>query len=433
LNLRAMHFSDDTLRLAKPNASLRAEIALDGSKSISNRALIALALAGADPADWLSNLSTSKDTTTLLGLLRQPADVLDAGDAGTTFRFLTAYLAARPGVQTLTGSARMLERPVGPLVEALRDLGADISFLGREGYPPLRIGEPTHLGKAKHQIGIHAGTSSQFLSALLLIAPYLPQGLELRPEGPLVSRPYLEMTLALMRHFGAQAEWQGDALRVLPGGYVPRLLAVEADWSAASYWYAMAAFASELDLVLGGLHAESWQGDAVLARMMQRFDIQTVFEGNAARLSRSGAAPKAVFEQDFLECPDIAQTLAVVCGGLGVQGLFNGLETLSIKETDRVAALKNELARVGVSFGKLPARFSQKSPGQTFYLVNGKANWAVPPPRFATYGDHRMAMAFAPLAFLGEIEVENPAVVAKSYPQFWAHLAQAGFEMKPGA
>ena len=415
------------LELSKPERSLRAEITLEGSKSISNRALIVLALAGADPAEWLERLSASKDTVTLQRLLTQKdSDVYDAGDAGTTFRFMTARLCLQAGTQTLTGSARMLERPIGALVTALRSLGADIEYLGQEGYPPLRIGPPAHLGAHSREVRIHGGTSSQFLSALLMIGPCLPHGLELVPEGDLVSRPYLEMTLQLMRYFGAQAEWQGDRIVVAPGVYTPKKFVVEADWSAASYWYALAALADAPDLRLNGLFADSWQGDAVLADMMQSFGIQTDFDEKGIHLTSSGKAPKPVFEWNFLECPDIAQTLAVVCAGLGIQGIFSGLETLSIKETDRIAAIRNELAKVGVSFSKLPPHFNKKLPGQTFYHVDGKAQWQ-DTPQFATYGDHRMAMAFAPLALLAPIRIEDPLVVRKSYGSFWEHLGSVGF------
>ncbi len=414
------------LQLSKPSRTLHGELALNGSKSISNRALIALALANAQPADWLSNLSTSKDTITLEALLRHDGDVFDAGDAGTTFRFLAAYLAIQPGRQTLTGSARMLERPIGPLVAALRTLGADIQYLGKEGYPPLLIGALDQTAAITREIRVAADVSSQFLSALLLISPYLPEGLVLIPEGPLVSRPYLEMTLKMMRFFGATVEWQGDTIEVLPGGYTPRALVVEADWSGASYWYAMAVLADELELRLHGLQSDSWQGDAALVPMMQRFGIQSTFENNTLVLTKSGQPMAPFFEQDFLECPDIAQTLAVVCAGLGKLGIFSGLETLSIKETDRIAALKAELGKVGVSFAKLPAHMNKRSPGKTFYQVQGQVAWTAT-PRFATYGDHRMAMAFAALAMLGVVEIENPKVVAKSYPEFWEHLTKVGF------
>ncbi|MEO6759123.1 MAG: 3-phosphoshikimate 1-carboxyvinyltransferase, partial [Saprospiraceae bacterium] len=322
------------IRLFKSDRNLQGGIQLAGSKSISNRALIVLALANADPAHYLSRLANARDTVTLQRLLAQSETTYDAGDAGTTFRFLTAYLATRPGMQILTGSARMQERPVGALVEALQSLGADIRFLEKEGYPPLQIGEPKNLGVASREVCIQADTSSQFLSALLLIAPYMPQGLVLIPEGPLVSRPYLEMTVQLMRYFGAQVDWQGDHIQVSPGHYTPKPLVIEADWSAASYWYALAAFADKLDFRLGGLFADSWQGDAVLAKMMLEFGVQTNFEADGLHLTRSDQAPRPIFEWDFLDCPDLAQTLAVVCAGLGRQGLFTGLDTLAIKETD---------------------------------------------------------------------------------------------------
>jgi len=412
--------------LSKPSRVLRGNLPLNGSKSISNRALIILKLAKAEPPDWLSNLSTSKDTSTLQSLLAHAGDTFDAGDAGTTFRFLAAYLALQPGHHTLTGSARMVERPIGPLVDALRCLGADIQYLGQEGYPPLLIGERNVTTEITHKISVPANVSSQFLSALLLIAPYLPEGLELLPDGPLVSRPYLEMTVKMMRYFGADVHWQGDAILVKPGAYTARCLAVEADWSSASYWYAMAVFAEDLELRLEGFQADSWQGDAVLVKMMQGFGIESTFEDNTLVLRKSGQAPRPFFEQDFLECPDIAQTLAVVCAGLGITGVFSGLETLSIKETDRIAALNAELKKVGVTFVKLPPHMNKRHPEKTFYQVQGKAELETT-PRFATYGDHRMAMAFAALSMLGEVEIEHPKVVEKSYPEFWDHLAALGF------
>lgn len=420
------HFDgSNTLRVFKPDRKLQGTVALDGSKSISNRALIVLALAGADPNRWLSGISSAADTQTMLQLLGQDANAYNAGDAGTTFRFLTAYLALQPGEQLLTGSARMLERPVGPLVEALRKLGADIRYRGKEGYPPLLIGETK---QRTQSIGVAAHVSSQFLTALLLIGPYLPQGLEIVPEGPLVSRPYVEMTLALMRHFGAAVAWRGESLVVSPGAYAPRHLNVEPDWSAASYWYAMAALATQADLSLPGLQEHSWQGDAVLSTVMQEFGVQTVFEGSGVRLIKTESPAPTLFEMDFLDCPDIAQTLAVLCAGLGTQGIFSGLETLSIKETDRIGALQKELSKVGVSFIRLPAHSSKNITDKPYYALEGRADLS-PIPRFSTYGDHRMAMAFAGLSMLGRIEIEQAGVVSKSYPQFWEHLKQSGFEL----
>jgi len=451
----------EILHLSKPDSTLRGDVVLEGSKSLSNRALIALALAGADPAEWLTNLSASKDTATLMQLLQRPSEVYDAGDAGTAFRFLTAYLALQPGTHVLTGSARMQERPIGPLVEALRTLGAGIVYLGKEGYPPVQIPNGQGL-PAKGQgpvppLRVDAGISSQFLSALLLIGPYLPGGLVLEPQGRLVSRPYLDMTMQVMRHFGAEVGFfntetqrhgdvffnpaktprlrasavkTGESFVVQPGRYQPRPLAIEADWSAASYWYAMAAFADEADLNLHGLWTNSWQGDSVLAVMLEPFGVRTApppaphagQQPSICLLKSHTSTRPDIFQFDFRACPDLAQTLAVVCAGLGVPGVFSGLETLAIKETDRCAALAAELAKVGVRFEP-----DTSVPGQ--YLLRGKAAWKTP-PRFATHGDHRMAMALAPLALLGPIELENPDVVAKSYPAFWEHLRAVGFVMK---
>ena len=385
----------------------------------------------------MSNLSSARDTVTLLELLEHEGDIYNAGDAGTTFRFLTAYLALGDQQTILTGSARMRERPVGALVGALQALGADIEYLEKEGYPPLGIHPSPDLGHSTRSVRLSASVSSQFLSALLMIGPRLPLGLELIPEGKLVSRPYLDMTLRMMRYFGTQADWQNERIVVAPGHYEARPLTVESDWSSASYWYALAALSADADIFLKGLQPDSWQGDSALADMMTAFDVETTFEAGGARLRRGGKAVKPQFERDFTECPDLAQTIAVVCAALGVRGLFSGLETLSIKETDRVSALKNELAKVGVSFSKLPDRFSAKQPGSTFYLLEGRAHWEAPPV-FATYGDHRMAMAFAPLALRDAIDIEHPSVVGKSYPDFWAHLADAGFQMEsydpqPGA
>jgi 3-phosphoshikimate 1-carboxyvinyltransferase len=259
-----------------------------------------------------------------------------------------------------------------------------------------------------------------------MIAPTLPTGLALQLEGQPVSRPYLEMTLKMMEYFGVKHTWEGSTIHVPPQAYAARDFTVEADWSAASYYYAIAAFSEKCDLRLHGLFMDSWQGDAVLCGMMQSFGVESVFDNNQVQLTKLPLA-KPFFEWDFLPCPDIAQTLAVVCGGLGVHGLFAGLDTLHIKETDRIAALKNELAKIHVFFSKLPARFSKKSDKQ-YYMVEGKAE-VNGTPTFQTYDDHRMAMALAPLAMLGQIQVENPAVVEKSYPAFWEDLKKLGFEI----
>ncbi|MEM8906252.1 MAG: 3-phosphoshikimate 1-carboxyvinyltransferase [Bacteroidota bacterium] len=411
-----------TYTVQKTDRNIIGRIKLNGSKSISNRALIIQALC---PEDFsIHELSTSKDTTTMRQLLakaNQDDTILDTGAAGTTFRFLTAYLALQQGTQILTGSARMKQRPIGVLVEALRQLGAHIEYLENTGYPPLKIHSPTP--SSSNQLRISAGVSSQFISALLMIAPALPEGLKLTLEGQIVSRPYIEMTLSLMEHFGVQHHWQGQEIHIAPQNYQAQAFTVEADWSAASYYYALAAFADQLDLHLEGLYPNSLQGDAVLTNMMERFGINTQFTDKGIHLSKSTTATPAAsnFQWNFIKCPDIAQTLAVVCGGLDTPGDFSGLITLKIKETDRVAALQEELSKVEVIFSETTLAQSDDVTCQ----VRGKA--MVNQPRFATYEDHRMAMAFAPLALLGAIEVQDPMVVEKSYPEFWADFQQLGF------
>ena len=416
--------------LKKENLHIQGEITLNGSKSIANRALILQALCEQDFS--IHQLSNSKDTLTLQQLLQQNAvaptaqefsSIYDAGAAGTTFRFMTAYLALQQGTQILTGTERMKQRPIGVLVEALKKLGAKIEYLEKKGYPPLKIHAPQ--ANKTHQLSIAAGTSSQYISALLMIAPTLPNGLKLSLEGKIVSRPYIEMTLNLMHYFGVEHQWRGNTISVAPQKYQAKDLTVEADWSAASYYYALAAFSDELDLQLNNLYPDSVQGDSVLASLMESFGVETTFNKKGIRLSSSNKPSRPIFECDFIRCPDIAQTLAVVCAGLGIQGLFTGLDTLSIKETDRIAALQTELGKVNVFLNKLPARFSKNS-NKEYYLLEGKA-YVEDEPTFATYEDHRMAMAFAPLAMLGTIKMEDPMVVVKSYPAFYEDLKKLGF------
>ncbi|MEL6667814.1 MAG: 3-phosphoshikimate 1-carboxyvinyltransferase [Bacteroidota bacterium] len=418
-------------QLSGPKDRIAGEIKLVGSKSLANRALIIQALA---PKPFeIRQMAAAQDTDRLRELLASKEEVLDTGPAGTTYRFLTAYLCTQPGHQVLTGSARMLQRPIGILVEALRTLGADIEYLGEEGYPPLRIGDSPL--ESSSRIEIDGGTSSQFISALLLIAPSLPNGLELSLTGNLVSRPYLEMTLALMKRYGIDWNWpeNSQTIRVNKGTYAGGVFTVEGDWSAASYYYSIAAIAEEADLYIGGLQEDSLQGDRVLVDIYTKFGVETSFEAGGIYLRKSkekvqasgGKIPPILLEQDFLKCPDIAQTLAVTCAALGTQGLYTGLETLLIKETDRIAALKTELAKVGVFLSKLPPRLAGRSQ-ITYYMQDGQAKLE-DVPAFSTYHDHRMAMSFAPLAMLGEITIEDPMVVRKSYPDFYRDLSSIGF------
>lgn len=414
------------LKIAKQDKIIQGKLRLDGSKSISNRALIIQALC---PDDFvLFGLSTSEDTTTLQRLLAQINDTvtLDAGAAGTTFRFLTAYLSFQSGTQILTGSERMQQRPIGVLVDALRLLGAKIDYLGNEGYPPLKIHASTPL--SHNQLSIDAGTSSQYISALIMLAPTLPNGLELTLVGDIVSRSYIEITISMMKYFGVESTWNGNTIKINPQEYKGKDFTVEADWSAASYHYAFAILADEVDLQLEGVYEESVQGDSITAQLAERFGVKSIFNTTGVHLSKSEKALRPVFEWDFIRCPDIAQTFAVICGAKGVQGLFTGLRTLSIKETDRVVALQNELDKIQVWLSKLPPRFSKKNPDKVYYMIDGNAVLDSV-PCFQTYEDHRMAMSFAPLALFGMIEIENPQVVRKSYPNFWKDLTVLGFEI----
>jgi 3-phosphoshikimate 1-carboxyvinyltransferase len=414
--------------ISKSDRRIVGDITLDGSKSISNRLLIIKALCQ-KPFE-IHNLSTSKDTQTLNQLLNQQSgNIFDCGAAGTTFRFLTAYLSLQQGTQILTGSERMKQRPIGKLVTALRSLGCNINYLENEGYPPLEIQSPNAL--TINELSIAADTSSQYITALLLIAPTLPNGLRLTLEGTIVSLPYINMTLALMQHFGVEHAWEDNTIVVKKQEYQSKDITVEADWSAASYYYALAAFSDELDLTLRGLFKNSLQGDSVATELGFHFGIDTQFDENTEgvlKLKKTGNPVTELFEWDFLKCPDIAQTFAVMCAGTGIQGLFTGLETLFIKETDRVAALKAELAKGGVVFSKLPKRFSKRSQKQ-FFSVEGTTKFEGT-PTFPTYEDHRMAMSFAPLAMLQPVRIEDPSVVNKSYSNFWRDLTALGFEIK---
>jgi 3-phosphoshikimate 1-carboxyvinyltransferase len=403
----------EIIKISKNNRTVQGEIDLAGSKSISNRALIIQALC--EDEFPIYRIANAKDTETLTELLASGSDVLDAGPAGTTFRFMTAFLSLQSGTQTLTGSERMKQRPIGVLVEALRKLGANIEYLEKEGYPPLQISSPNNL--ITNQLSIPASVSSQYISALLMIAPTLENGLELTLTGKIVSRPYIQMTLNLMTYFGVQHEWNGQTIIVKSQKYKARPFTVEADWSAASYYYAVAAFANDgLNLQLDGLFAESVQGDSVVAKLGEHFGIQSTFNENGVQLTKVKNHEMGDFKYNFLECPDIAQTLAVICGGLGVNGHFSGLETLKIKETDRVEALYQELKKIKVNF-------EEQADGTC--IVNGKATFENT-PQFPTYEDHRMAMAFAPLAMFHPVIIEAPNVVEKSYPDFWKDFEKLG-------
>lgn len=404
--------SEKTLHLQRPQQPIRATILLPASKSESNRALIINALAG--NRGVLHNLSEARDTSTMQRLLASNEHTLDVIDAGTTMRFLAAYVAATNGDKILTGTPRMCERPVALLVDGLRQLGAKIDYLGQEGFPPVHIKGFTISGNDR--VSIRGDVSSQYISALLMIAPLLPNGLYLELTGPVGSRPYIEMTLQQMRYFGAQTEWHENVIRVEPKPYEPTTYTVESDWSGASYWYSVVALADDAEVELLGLKAQSLQGDSQIVHIMEPLGVHSTFTERGVLLTKSPW--KSEGQVDFADCPDLAQTVAVCCAMQGINLTMTGIESLKIKETDRVAALQQELAKFGAKLKEVRS--------QVYAVVPSQSKTAGP-VRIDTYDDHRMAMAFAPLALKTDLMIQNPDVVVKSYPRFWEDLVKAGF------
>lgn len=392
-------------------------IDLPASKSLSNRALILQGLT--EGAEELTHLSDCDDTQVMLRAFAHPdADTIDIGAAGTSMRFLTAYLATREGrTVTLTGSERMRRRPIGVLVEALRQLGARIDYVEQEGFPPLRIsGRRLSGGKVE----IDGSISSQYISALVMIAPTLERGLLLRFKGEVTSVPYIRMTLGMMAERGVHSCFMDNELEVRPQRYVARPYSVESDWSASSYWYEMVALSELREVHLLGLQEESLQGDSRIAEYFRELGVESRFETGGVTLERTGEAPASV-RWDLSGQPDLAQTLIATCCGLGVHFDICGLKTLRIKETDRIAALQTELRRLGYVLGV---------EGDERMTWDGTRCTPDPRPVILTYEDHRMAMSLAPLCAVlpGQaLEVDSPGVVSKSYPAFWEHLRGAGY------
>ncbi|MEX2605877.1 MAG: 3-phosphoshikimate 1-carboxyvinyltransferase [Kiritimatiellia bacterium] len=385
-----------------PGVPLRARVPLVASKSESNRALILRALAGS--AVELDNLSEARDTRLLESLLSSEDEVLDARDAGTTLRFLTAWCAAANRPAVITGTPRMQQRPVGILVEALRTLGTDIHYEGDEGFPPVRVEGFT---QRTREVTMRGDVSSQYTSALLLIAPFLPQGLKLTLSGAIASRPYIDMTLEWMRRFGLVVKEDRGCFEVAPQCPQPGRYTIESDWSAAGYWYTLMALAGEGELKLMHLREASLQGDRVLADLFVDLGVQSEFVEDGVILRPGPRAGR--FEADFTHIPDQAQTFAVCCAGLGIPARLTGLRSLRIKETDRIAALETELAKFGCVV-RVEGDEAMVLPGTRIH-VKGQT--------VETYDDHRMAMAFAPLSVLGPLRIAEPEVVQKSYPGFW--------------
>jgi 3-phosphoshikimate 1-carboxyvinyltransferase len=393
---------------------IRATIALAASKSESNRALILDALTGF--CSTLHNLASARDTQTMIRLLRSDDPTADVLDAGTTMRFLTAYFAITGQTKTLTGTPRMQQRPIGLLVEALHTLGADITYLGETGFPPMQTRGFQFTGV--QELSIRGDVSSQYISALAMLAPLLPTGLTLRLTGTLGSVPYITMTLQQMAAFGIQpeADWVAQTIRIPAGTYQPTDYTVESDWSGASYWFSVVALADDAELELLGLKEESLQGDSAIVGIMDGLGVAATYTGQGFRLTKKAAA--AHIEVDFTNCPDLAQTVAVCAALKGISATFTGIESLKIKETDRVLALQTELRKFGADLVEVETNHRYEVRAARPAAADAE------PVRIDTYDDHRMAMAFAPVAMLRPVIIEEPGVVAKSYPSFWDDFAQ---------
>lgn len=398
---------------------IEGEIDLPASKSISNRVLLLNALC-ATPGR-LSNLAQCDDTDAVLSALAQPdASEVNIGAAGTAMRFLTAYFATREGREVvIDGTERMRQRPIGVLVDALRQLGADIEYVEAEGYPPLKItGTRLHGGA----LTVSGSVSSQYITAILLIAPVIG-GITLTIEGEIMSRPYIDMTLALMARYGVKAEWRENVIHVPAGEYTALDFTVEADWSAASYWWAMQAIVPQSRITLKGLEPQSLQGDSRIAELMSQMGVTGNWCGRYLDLrSNGGVGCCCSTFADLSGTPDIAQTLVVMLCLMGRPFRITGLRTLRNKETDRLEALRTELRKLG---------YVVKVEGDDAISWHLETTAAEASPHICTYHDHRMAMAFAPAAirFPGLI-IDDAQVVSKSYPLFWEHLRQAGFKIE---
>ncbi len=413
-----------------PPKELRLDVKLPASKSISNRALIIHALSAqggllnTDFEETLQNLSDCDDTQVMLRALKTMPYEIDIMAAGTAMRFLTAYLCVTPGTHIITGTARMRHRPIGTLVDALRTLGAQVDYVETEGFPPLRITGGKYQGG---ELSLRGDISSQYISALLMIGPVLADGLTLTLTGKVISRPYIDMTLQIMRHFGANAQWTSqNTLRVMPGGYTPTPYYIESDWSASSYWYEMMALTADESPVvrMHGLFRNSLQGDSAIKDYFLPLGIETSFftdeQGvESVKLTRT-EKPADRLQLDLLNQPDLAQTMVATCALLGIPFRFSGLQSLKIKETDRMAALKAELLKLG---------YMIKESDESVLFWDGECCQPQENPLIETYEDHRMAMSLAPACMkLGSIRIHHPEVVSKSYPTFWDSLQGFGIE-----
>lgn len=399
-----------------PPESTRTSVQLPASKSISNRAIILNALSlNLHP---ISNLSDCEDTSVILDSFNSNSNVFDVKGAGTAMRFLTAFLAGMEGEWIIRGSKRMHERPIHPLVETLNALGAEIDYLEKEGFPPLKItGRPLKGG----EVYLAGDISSQFISALLMVAPLMENGLTIHIEKNIVSRPYIDLTLGMMKEYGVHARWENNDITVKPQKYKAVELTVEADWSAASYWYEIVSLLPGSEVKLKGLMKKSLQGDANVANLFTDLGVTTEYISDGIVIRNAKKKTKKFFH-DFVNEPDLAQTFAATCCFKGIPFLFSGIQSLKIKETDRVAALISELKKLG---------FLLKENGKGILEWDGERCFPDKEPAIDTYDDHRMAMSLAPGAVVFKsLIINDPAVVSKSYPNFWSDLKQAGFRIE---
>ena len=404
-----------SIKLSRPTTTLSLDVPLTSSKSESNRALLLNELAGG--SSELKNLSTARDTVTMTKLLASDDYTLDVLDAGTVMRFMTAFLAVGKKERRITGTPRMCKRPIGLLVDALNDLGAEITYENEEGYPPLAF-KPFTTQKT-NQLTIPGNISSQYISALLMVAPTLPEGLTITLEGEIYSQPYIEMTLNLMKHFGVSGEFKGNQISVGYQTYQSNSYTIESDWSGASYWYSLFALADEAQITLKGLRSKSNQGDHAIASIMEGLGVKSSFDGETVLLSKTNIQENLVI--DFKSCPDLAQTVMAAAAALGVDLEMTGLESLRIKESDRTAAMATELGKIG-------AKLKEHDNG-LWILTSPKRLEVTKVIEFDTYDDHRMAMALAPLAMKFDCIIHEPEVVVKSYPEYWEHLEMAGVQI----
>lgn len=398
----------------------RVKVELPASKSISNRLLIINALSG--NTIEISNLSEANDTVVLQRVLSdintsQPPSEINCEDAGTVMRFLTAFFSIQQGKWLLKGTERMHQRPIAILVDKLKELGADIEYKEKEGYPPLLItGKKLNGGK----LSVDATISSQYISALMLVAPYLQHGLQIELKGNVASQPYIEMTAALMLKSGVEVGFKKNTISVPQAGYRSGKIEVENDWSAASYWYALAAI-SNYGIKLHGLQHNSTQGDSIVVKLMEEFGVKTTYNSSGVLLTKATERTK-YFEYNFSQCPDLAPTFVCLCAAMGIPAKFSGMESLAIKESDRTAALATELNKLGVVF-------IQKQ--KYWELVPGKNTLnLLEPVALDTYGDHRLAMAFSvfKLQHFSKVTINNTEVVKKSYPTFWQEFEKLVLE-----